>query len=79
MPGTWGGCCVAAQPHARSSVAAEERRQAGLAARADEQRRWVMQGDERGIYGQYPATCRFLRSSRPATHSSPESINGAGP
>jgi uncharacterized membrane protein YcjF (UPF0283 family) len=25
-----------------------------IAARADEQHHWVMQGDERGVYGEYP-------------------------
>lgn len=29
-------------------------RRAALAARADEQRRWVMADDDRGVYGQYP-------------------------
>jgi hypothetical protein len=36
-------------------VDAERRRLAGLRERADEQHRLVMQGDERGIYGEYPA------------------------
>ncbi len=31
--------------------AAEARYRDGLAARADQQHNWVMQGDERGIYG----------------------------
>jgi hypothetical protein len=25
-----------------------------LAARADQQHDWVMEGDERGVYGEYP-------------------------
>jgi hypothetical protein len=29
-------------------------RRAGLAARADEQHRRVMSGDDRGVYGKYP-------------------------
>jgi hypothetical protein len=33
--------------------AAEERRRAELVARADEQHRWAMAGDDRGVYGQY--------------------------
>jgi hypothetical protein len=36
----------------RVAVAAEQQRLAELSARADEQHRWVMQGDlERGVYG----------------------------
>ena len=35
--------------------AAEARRRAAMAARADQQHAWVLQGDERGVYGQYPA------------------------
>jgi type II secretory pathway pseudopilin PulG len=35
--------------------AAEGRRRAAIAARADQQHQWVLQGDERGVYGQYPA------------------------
>lgn len=36
---------------------AQGRRQAELAAiraRADQQHQWVMQGDDRGVYGSYP-------------------------
>jgi hypothetical protein len=36
-------------------VAAERRRVAGIVARADEQHAWIMAGDERGMYGEYPA------------------------
>jgi nitrate/nitrite transporter NarK len=36
-------------------VEAERRRLAELAARADQQHRWVIKGDERGIYGEFPA------------------------
>ena len=35
-------------------VEAERRRLAGLVARADQQHRWVLAGDERGVYGEYP-------------------------
>jgi hypothetical protein len=35
-------------------IEAERRRLAELAARADEQYRLVMQGDQRGVYGEYP-------------------------
>jgi hypothetical protein len=35
--------------------AAEARRRAAMAARADQQHAWVLQGDERGVYGQYSA------------------------
>jgi hypothetical protein len=34
-------------------VEAERRRLAGLVARADQQHAWVMQGDERGVYGEF--------------------------
>jgi hypothetical protein len=34
-------------------VEAERRRVAGLVARADQQHAWVMQGDERGVYGEF--------------------------
>jgi hypothetical protein len=33
---------------------AEARRQAAVAKRADQQHRWVIAGDERGVYGAYP-------------------------
>jgi hypothetical protein len=33
---------------------AEARRQAAVARRADQQHRWVLAGDERGVYGAYP-------------------------
>ena len=33
---------------------AQRRRLAGLAARADQQHSWIMEGDERGVYGEYP-------------------------
>lgn len=36
-------------------VEVERRRLAGLVARADEQHAFVLAGDERGIYGEYPA------------------------
>ena len=35
-------------------IEARRRRLAGLAARADEQHRLVMQSDERGVYGEFP-------------------------
>ena len=35
-------------------IEARRRRLAGLAARADEQNRLLMQGDERGVYGEFP-------------------------
>ena len=38
----------------RAGLAAERSRIAGLIARADEQHRQVMRGDDRGMYGQYP-------------------------
>jgi hypothetical protein len=42
----------AADRHAER-VEAERRRLAELVARADEQHAWVMQGDERGVYGEF--------------------------
>jgi hypothetical protein len=44
----------AADRHAER-VEAERRRLAELVARADHQHRLVMQGDERGIYGEFPS------------------------
>jgi hypothetical protein len=35
-------------------VDAEHQAQAGLVARADEQHAWVLDGDDRGTFGQYP-------------------------
>jgi hypothetical protein len=35
----------------QASVAAEERRLAAIAARADQQHAWVLAGDPRGTYG----------------------------
>jgi hypothetical protein len=35
-------------------VEAERRRLAEIVARADRQHNWVLQGDERGVYGEYP-------------------------
>jgi membrane protein implicated in regulation of membrane protease activity len=35
-------------------VEAERRRLAGLRGRADAQHNWTLQGDERGLYGEYP-------------------------
>jgi hypothetical protein len=36
-------------------VEAERRRLAGLVARADQQHNWTMQGDPRGMFGEFPA------------------------
>jgi hypothetical protein len=36
-------------------VEAARRRLAGIVVRADQQHAWVMQGDPRGTYGEYPA------------------------
>lgn len=38
----------------RARRAAIVRRNAEIAARADAQHRWVLQGDDRGVYGDYP-------------------------
>src|ERR1700676_913588 len=37
----------------QQKLAARRAQLAQLAARADQQHRWVLQGDERGVYGQY--------------------------
>ena len=54
-------CVIVAVYRVRGAVArhaerveAERRRLAELAARADQQHDWVMEGDERGVYGEYP-------------------------
>jgi hypothetical protein len=43
--------------HARTE--AEARRAAQIAARAEQQHHWILQGDERGIYGEYPVADLF--------------------
>jgi hypothetical protein len=35
-------------------VEADRRRLAGIAVRADRQHAWVLAGDERGVFGEYP-------------------------
>ena len=35
-------------------IEAERRRLAGLMGRADAQHNWTLQGDDRGLYGEYP-------------------------
>ena len=40
---------------AQAQAAEFAARNAELAARADQEHRWVLQGDERGVSGQYPA------------------------
>ena len=37
-----------------AAEAAEARRQLAVAKRADQQHRWVMAGDDRGVFGLYP-------------------------
>jgi hypothetical protein len=53
-----GAVCVAVAvrwAHRRAErIEARRRRLASLAARADEQNRLVMHGDERGVYGEFP-------------------------
>jgi hypothetical protein len=48
---------------ARTRREAEARRAAQVAARAEQQHRWVLRGDDRGIYGEYPVADLF--SKRP--------------
>jgi hypothetical protein len=48
-----------------ASVAAEEKRLAEVAARADQQHNWVMQGDDRGLWGvAWPAMRKYERVSK---------------
>jgi hypothetical protein len=53
-----GAVCVAVAArwaHRRAErIEAQQRRLAELSVRADEQNRLVMQGDERGVYGEFP-------------------------
>jgi hypothetical protein len=50
------GVLLAAGFYMADRVDAKAARLAALRARADQQHRWVLQGDERGVYGQYPAS-----------------------
>ncbi len=45
-------------------------RHAKIAARADEQHRWVLQGDDRGVYGRYPIPdiVKERRGIQPSLH-----------
>ncbi len=45
-----------------AAEAAEARRQAAVAKRADQQHRWVLQGDDRGVYG--PAGAELVQHIR---------------
>jgi hypothetical protein len=45
-----------------TAEAAAARRRAAMAARADQQHAWVLQGDERGVYG--PAGAELMRDIR---------------
>jgi lysylphosphatidylglycerol synthetase-like protein (DUF2156 family) len=45
-----------------AAEAAEARRQAAVAKRADQQHRWVLRGDDRGVYG--PAGAELMRDIR---------------
>jgi hypothetical protein len=38
----------------QADVAAQTRRNAEICARADQQHRWTMGDDDRGVFGQYP-------------------------
>jgi lysylphosphatidylglycerol synthetase-like protein (DUF2156 family) len=46
--------------------AADARRRAALVARADQQHAWVLQGDDRGVYG--PAGDELMRNIRSGDH-----------
>ena len=53
-------CAVRAQLRtARARAEADARRAAQIAARAEQQHRWVLRGDERGVYGEYPVADLF--------------------
>jgi uncharacterized membrane protein len=47
--------CVMAWQHYTASRVADAKRIAAISARADQQHRLWMQGDDRGLYGEYPA------------------------
>ena len=55
----------------RAAREARARYHAQIAARADQQHRWVLDGDDRGIYGPYPVsdTIKDLRLRRAAALS----------
>jgi uncharacterized membrane protein len=44
---------------ARARAEADARRAAQIAARAEQQHRWVLRADERGVYGEYPVADLF--------------------
>jgi hypothetical protein len=46
---------------AQATRAAEARRAAHIAARAEQQHRWVLRGDDRGVYGDYPVAQLFRK------------------
>jgi hypothetical protein len=48
---------------ARARADADARRAAEIAARAEQQHRWVLRGDERGIYGDYPVADLFREAA----------------
>ncbi len=53
-------CIVRVQLRAADARrAADAQRAAELAARAEQQHRWVLRGDERGTYGEYPVDDLF--------------------
>jgi hypothetical protein len=49
-------------------VEAERRRLAGIAARADRQHKFVLAGDERGVFGEYPPDPRVGEFPAAATN-----------
>ncbi len=46
--------CARAWRRYQARIQLARQRDAEIAARADRQNLWVEQGDERGVYGQYP-------------------------
>lgn len=56
----------------RAARAAYDAHCAQIAARAEQQHNWVLQGDDRGIYGTEGATLmRYIRASQPGQVTSP--------
>jgi beta-lactamase regulating signal transducer with metallopeptidase domain len=53
---------------ARARAEADARRAAQIAARAEQQHRWVLRGDERGVYGDYPVADVFRERRRSRKH-----------
>ena len=63
----------------RAARAAYDAHCAQIAARAEQQHNWVLQGDDRGIYGTEGATLmRYIRASQPGQIASQPGLLPAG-